>query len=108
MPSLGMVSGGALLWILVGDGWRVSQKYGERSVRFLLQESGHLMQNLCLLSESLGLVTVPLGGYFERDIGRQLVLPPTDLVLYVGVCGRKANRREKELLRRGGTNPSGK
>jgi SagB-type dehydrogenase family enzyme len=103
VPSLRMVNGGALLWILVGDGGRVSHKYGARSVRFLLQESGHLMQNLCLLSESLGLVTVPLGGYFERDIGRQLILPPTDLVLYVGVCGTTANRREKGLLRRGGT-----
>jgi hypothetical protein len=75
---------------VVGDGERVSRKYGERAVRFLLQESGHLMQNLCLLSASLGLVTVPLGGYFERDIARQLVLPRSDLVLYVGICGRPA------------------
>jgi SagB-type dehydrogenase family enzyme len=88
VPSLGLVRGGALLWILVGDGKRVARKYGERAVRFLLQEAGHLMQNLCLLSASLGLVTVPLGGYFERDIARQLVLSRTDLVLYVGVCGR--------------------
>jgi SagB-type dehydrogenase family enzyme len=91
VPSLGLISGGALLWILVGDGWRVTRKYGERSARFLIQESGHLMQNLCLLSESLGLVTIPLGGYFERDIARQLVLPRTDLVLYVGVCGKSGD-----------------
>ncbi|HKI38093.1 MAG TPA: nitroreductase family protein [Gemmataceae bacterium] len=58
-----------------------------RAARFLLQEAGHLVQNLWLLSASLGLVTVPLGGYFERDIARQLVLPPTDLILYLGLCG---------------------
>jgi SagB-type dehydrogenase family enzyme len=88
VPSLGQVRGGALLWVLAGDAGRVARKYGERAVRFLLQEAGHLMQNLCLLSESLGLATIPLGGYFERDIARRLVLPRSDLVLYVGVCGK--------------------
>lgn len=87
VPSLGLVQGGALLWVLVGDGARVTPKYGERAGRFLIQESGHLMQNLCLLSTSLGLVTVPLGGYFERDVAGQLALPRTDLVLYLGLCG---------------------
>jgi SagB-type dehydrogenase family enzyme len=88
VPSLLQVEGGALLWLLIGDGERVTSKYGERGQRFLLLEAGHLMQNLCLLSASLGLATVPLGGYFEREIARQLALPETDLVLYVGVCGR--------------------
>jgi hypothetical protein len=83
-----MIRGGALLWILVGDAGRAARKYGERAVRFLLQEAGHLMQNLCLLSTGLGLATVPLGGYFERAIARQLLLPATDLVLYVGGCGK--------------------
>jgi SagB-type dehydrogenase family enzyme len=87
VPSLNLLQGGALLWILIGDGARVTRKYGERCERFLNQESGHLMQNLCLVSTSLGLTTVPLGGYFEREIARHLVLPATDLVLYVGVCG---------------------
>lgn len=88
VPSLDLLKGGALLWVVVGSGERVARKYGERAGRFLLQEAGHLMQNICLLSASLGLVTVPLGGYFERDIARQLLLPRTDLVLYLGVCGK--------------------
>lgn len=87
VPSLNLLQGGTLLWVLVGDGARVTPKYGARSVRFLLQESGHLMQNLCLVSTTLGLCTVPLGGFFERDIARQLSLLRTDLVLYVGACG---------------------
>ena len=90
VPSLRLLEGGALLWILVGDGERVLRKYAERGQRFLLLEAGHLMQDLCLLSASLGLCTVPLGGFLERPIARQLVLPEADLVLYVGVCG-KAN-----------------
>jgi SagB-type dehydrogenase family enzyme len=97
VPSLGHIQGGALLWVLVGDGQRMARKYGTRAVRFLLQEAGHLMQNLCLLSTSLGLVTVPLGGYFERNISRQFVLPRTDLVLYLGLCGRPVHQIGKTV-----------
>jgi hypothetical protein len=53
------------------------------------------MQNLCLLSTSLGFCTVPLGGFFEREIARELTLPATDVVLYVGLCGRPARKRRK-------------
>lgn len=88
VPALDLVRGGSILWLVVGDGDRVAGKYGDRAYRFLLQESGHLMQNLCLASASLGLVTVPLGGYFEDAVTRRLQLPPGDLVLYAGVCGR--------------------
>jgi len=89
VPSLPLVAGGALLWILVGDGVRVQAKYGVRGLRFLLLEAGHLMQNLCLLSTSLGLATVPLGGFFENDIARALALPPGDVVAYMGICGTR-------------------
>jgi SagB-type dehydrogenase family enzyme len=87
VPSLDQIEGGALLWILVGDGTRTAAKYAARGHRFLLLEAGHLMQNLCLVSASLGLTTVPLGGFFEREIASRLSLPAGDLVLYVGLCG---------------------
>jgi SagB-type dehydrogenase family enzyme len=87
VPSLEQLDGGGVVWIIVGDGVRAAGKYGERGLRFLLLEAGHLMQNLCLLSTSLGLVTVPLGGFFEREIGWLLQLTPGDVVLYLGACG---------------------
>ena len=88
VPSLGQVADGAILWLLVGDGRRVAAKYGERGERFLLLEAGHLMQNLCLVSTSLGLTMVPLGGCLEREVARELRLPAGDNVLYAGVCGQ--------------------
>lgn len=88
MPSLVTVEGGALVWVIVGDGARVSAKYGARGLRFLLLEAGHLMQNLCLIAADLGLATVPLGGFYEQPLARALQLPPSDEVLYTGVCGR--------------------
>jgi SagB-type dehydrogenase family enzyme len=87
IPSLERLEGGALLWLLIGDGARAAAKYGERGVRFLLLEAGHVMQNLCLASTSVGLTTVPLGGFFERDLAKRLQLLETDEVLYVGACG---------------------
>jgi SagB-type dehydrogenase family enzyme len=88
VPSLDLLEGGALLWIIVGDGARVARKYGSRGGRFLVLEAGHLMQNLCLMSRRLGWTTVPLGAFFEPDIARCLALPTDDVVLYLGMLGR--------------------
>jgi len=88
LPSSVQYEGGALVWLVVGDGARVERKYGDRGLRFLLLEAGHLVQNLCLVSASLGLATLPLGGCFEREIARELLLPHSDLVLYAAACGR--------------------
>jgi hypothetical protein len=45
------------------------------------------MQNLCLVSASLGLCTVPLGGFFEADIARLFALARADVVACLGVLG---------------------
>jgi SagB-type dehydrogenase family enzyme len=87
VPSLQQLQGGTLLFVAVGDGSRVRAKYSERGLRFLLLEAGHLMQNICLVSASLCLATVPLGGFFESEVARRMQLPETDVVLYTGVCG---------------------
>lgn len=88
VPGLVSLDGGALLWLIVGDGARAAARYGTRALRFLLLEAGHLMQNLCLVSAELGLSTVPIGGFFERPIAQAMQLLPDDEVLYAGVCGR--------------------
>jgi SagB-type dehydrogenase family enzyme len=88
VPSLGLINSGAILFVLVGDYARVETKYGARGLRFLLIEAGHLAQNLCLLAASLDLCALPLGGFFEREIARHLILPASDEVLYLLLCGR--------------------
>ncbi|MFM7165724.1 MAG: SagB/ThcOx family dehydrogenase [Planctomycetaceae bacterium] len=87
IPSSRRLTGGALVWIIVGETLRVRSKYGSRADRFLLLEAGHLMQNLCLLSGSVGLVTVPQGACFEHWIAGQLMLQRTDAVLYAAIAG---------------------
>lgn len=80
VPSMATVQGGSLVWVLVGNLARVEQKYGHRANQFLLLEAGHLMQNLCLLSD-----TVPLGAFFEQALKQAFRLHSTDLVLYAGI-----------------------
>jgi SagB-type dehydrogenase family enzyme len=87
VPSMVHFSGGSLLLIVVGDAARVDAKYGARGRRMLLLEAGHLMQNLCLVAASSRLAVLPLGGFFERAIGKELGLPATDALLYIGACG---------------------
>src|SRR5262245_21891073 len=87
VPSMVLIEGGGLLWIVAGDAGRIGAKYGDRGGRFLLLEAGHLMQNLCLLSESLGMSTVPLGGALEPEIATELSLPECAAVLYAAICG---------------------
>ena len=43
-------------------------KYGDRGYRFILLEAGHVAQNINLVSNALGLGSVNIGGYFDREI----------------------------------------
>ena len=47
---------------------RSTFKYGDRGYRFVFLEAGHVAQNLNLVSSALGLGTLNIGGYFDREI----------------------------------------
>lgn len=47
--------------------WRSRFKYGQRSLRFVLMEAGHVVQNLTLVALAHGLHSRPLGG-FQDDL----------------------------------------
>ena len=47
---------------------RSTFKYSERGYRFVLLEAGHVAQNINLVSTSLGLGVINIGGYFDREI----------------------------------------
>jgi len=50
---------------LTASFWRSAAKYGPRGYRYILQESGHLCQNLQLVASALGLGSVPRGSFFD-------------------------------------------
>jgi len=47
---------------------RSTFKYGDRGYRFTLIEAGHVAQNMNLVSASLGLGILNIGGFFDQDI----------------------------------------
>jgi len=53
---------------------RSSFKYRERGYRFVLLEAGHVAQNLNLVANALGLGTVNIGGFFDREVDALLEL----------------------------------
>jgi SagB-type dehydrogenase family enzyme len=87
VPSLRDAPQAPLLFVLVGNQARVSEKYGDRAARFLLLEAGHLMQNLMLQAQSVDLSVLPCGAVLEAAVAQALKLPREDAVLYVAAAG---------------------
>lgn len=67
----------SLILLISGVIQRTSVKYGERAYRHMLLEAGHLAQNICLLTTSIGLGSCPIGGFVDDyanefiDVGNQ-------------------------------------
>jgi SagB-type dehydrogenase family enzyme len=66
---------------------RTTGKYGERGVRYVHMEVGHVGQNVYLQVEALGLGTVTVGAFQDEEIARALNLPPNYMPLYVMPIG---------------------
>jgi SagB-type dehydrogenase family enzyme len=66
-------------------------KYGERGYRFMLLEAGHIAQNILLTASSLGLGTVPIGGFIDDELDRLLMIDGLDeMSLYLVAVGQNA------------------
>lgn len=52
--------------------FRTETKYGTRSYRYIMSESGHLSQNLYLTSTALKLGCCSIGGYRDNDLDKIL------------------------------------
>jgi len=66
---------------------RTTKKYGERGMRYVHMEAGHVAQNVYLQAEALGLGTVTVGAFQDEEISQALDLPPTYRPLYVMPIG---------------------
>jgi len=69
---------------------RTTGRYGERGVRYVHMEVGHVGQNIYLQAEALGLGTCAVGAFLDSEVGRLLRLPPDQSPLYVMPVGRPA------------------
>ncbi len=50
--------------------WKSMSKYGNRGLRFVLQEIGAISQNIHLANVCLGLASTDWGGYYENEVNQ--------------------------------------
>jgi len=67
---------------------RTTGRYGERGIRYVHMEAGHVGENIYLQAESLGLGTVVIGAFYDEWVQRLLELPENQKPLYIIPVGR--------------------
>jgi len=85
------VKDASLIIFLTAVFWRSQNKYGQRGYRFVLQESGHIGQNIYLLTEALNLKCCALGGFRISDEQIEKILDidgVTESLIYTIVIGK--------------------
>ncbi|WP_431868371.1 thiopeptide-type bacteriocin biosynthesis protein [Nocardiopsis eucommiae] len=76
-PGVEASTTGALVF-LVGDLGRLREGYGQRALRLLLQECGHVAQNLSLCAAALGLRSLVVSGFADDAANALLHLDGVD------------------------------
>ncbi len=68
---------------------RTQKKYGPRGYRYILLEAGHSAQNVCLAAAELGLGSLCMGGFWDRQLNNLLQLEhETEGVVYSMAVGK--------------------
>ena len=78
----------AFVIFIVGDLGLVGGKYGERGYRYMLLETGHVAQNMCLACVCLDIQHISVGGFDDDSVNELLCSYQQDfLCLYTLVGG---------------------
>jgi SagB-type dehydrogenase family enzyme len=84
----------ALSVVLAAVPERTTSRYGERGIRYVHMEAGHVSQNICLECASLGLGAVPIGAFDDRELDRLIGIDgESEISLYVNSIGRIREKR---------------
>jgi SagB-type dehydrogenase family enzyme len=82
------VANGAINIVLTGIYERTTQRYGDRGIRYVHIEAGHIAQNVLLQAVALGLGSVPVGAFNDNNVQKNLDLPENEIPLYILPVGR--------------------
>lgn len=78
----------ALFW--VADRYRMAWRYGERGMRYIHLDAGHVCQNAYLAAESLGAGACAIGAYLDDEVNGLLGLDGSDhFTAYIATVGIK-------------------
>ena len=85
--SQSFVGASPLSIVVAAEYERTAIKYGERGVRYVLMEAGHVGQNIALQAVGLGLAACHVGAFRDKEVSRVLKLPERHRPLYIVVVG---------------------
>lgn len=74
--------------VLVAFAERTTEYYGERGLRYIYIEAGHIGQNIYLAATEMGLGTVAVGAFDDEAVAKLLKLPQGALPVYIFPVGR--------------------
>lgn len=78
----------AAVIIIAADYNRTTSRYGERGIRYVSMEAGHVSENIYLQAYTLGIGTVAIGAFDDRGVQSVLGMPPIHTPLYLMPIGK--------------------
>jgi len=69
--------------VICGNFRIIEAKYGQRAYRYLNMEIGHVAENIHLQAVAMGLVSVPVGAFWDDVVAKTLELPETQDPFYI-------------------------
>ncbi|MDR4493350.1 MAG: SagB family peptide dehydrogenase [Nitrospirales bacterium] len=97
-PFPNLVKKASLLIFITALFERSIFKYGDRGYRFVFLEAGHVAQNLNLVSNAMGLNSVNIGGFYDREMDDFLGLDGiTHSTIYLTAIGKNAKEAARAL-----------
>ena len=86
------ITNGAINIILTAIYERTTQRYGDRGIRYVHIEAGHIAQNILLQAVALDLGSVPVGAFNDNKVLKRLDLPKNEIPLYILPIGKIRQR----------------
>ncbi|TFH09962.1 MAG: SagB/ThcOx family dehydrogenase [Candidatus Atribacteria bacterium] len=85
-----IVSNSAVTFIWVAERVRMAWRYGERALRYLFLDAGHVCQNLYLAAESVGAGVCAIGAFDDDQLNQLLGLNGVDqFAVYLAGTGKR-------------------
>ncbi|MFP4501075.1 MAG: SagB/ThcOx family dehydrogenase [Candidatus Hydrogenedentota bacterium] len=69
--------------VIAGVYKRTTSRYGDRGIRYVHMEAGHVGQNIYLQAEACGVRAVSIGAFDDNAVQRVLGLPKNNVPLYL-------------------------
>jgi SagB-type dehydrogenase family enzyme len=75
---------------------RCMSKYGNRGMRYILLDAGHICQNVLMAAEATGNGGCPVAAFYDDEVNELLGIDPVEeSIVYTAAVGRKISSKEQ-------------